>query len=172
MAFSSALFTGLLEGFYHKYQLLCAHVHNVTFVLDEVVVQLSCKLYPVILALFFNHLDGLLLSLCIIHNTVNYGSSDIQSYIYSPVNIGCCIMYTVYCPERVGVVSRGVLHYLRLQWLCKPNSTQQWGNGMGGSVILGQNGLMAAVFEGRAAAFTPPPFLSLSKSLLLTLFIT
>lgn len=35
--------------------------------------------------------------------------------------------------EREGVVSRGVLRYLRLQWLCKPNSTQEWGReGMGG----------------------------------------
>lgn len=80
-----------------------------------------------------------------------------------------CIQFIVL--KRVGVVSRGVLHYLRLQWLCKPNSTQEWVKGMGGSVTLGQNGLMAAVSEGRAAAFTPP-FLSLSKSLLLTLFIT
>lgn len=37
------------------------------------------------------------------------------------------------CLEREGVVSRGVLRYLRLQWLCKPNSTQEWGReGMGG----------------------------------------
>lgn len=29
--------------------------------------------------------------------------------------------------ERVGVVSRGVLLSIRLQWLCKPSSTQERG---------------------------------------------
>lgn len=47
-----------------------------------------------------------------------------------------CIQLIVF--NRVGVVSRVVLHYLRLQWLCKPNTTQEWAKGKGGSVALGQ----------------------------------
>lgn len=47
--------------------------------------------------------------------------------------------------NKVGAVSQGVLHYHRLQSLCKASTTQEWAKGKGGSDTFSQKGLMAAL---------------------------
>lgn len=70
------------------------------------------------------------------------------------------------CLEREGVVRRGVLRYLRLQWLCKPNSTHGWGWEERGRHCYTQSVLTDGrdESEGRAAAFHPSLFFSPPRS--------
>lgn len=128
------------------------------------------ELYPVIFFFFFSFTQSVFMYLCvclcrcwevcIVHDTESTMTLQSCRAIYSVVNIWCCLMYTVIVLKRVGVFSKGVLRYLRLQWLCKPNSTQEWGKGKGGSVTLGQNGLMAAESDVRGGGCSISPFLS------------
>lgn len=69
-----------------------------------------------------------------------------------------CIRLIVF--NGVGVVSRAVLHYLRLQWLCKANTTQEWAKGKGGSVTLGQERTDGSRVWGEGCSISPlsPPF--------------
>lgn len=92
---------------------------------------------------------------CLSSSALDYAEVCIVQLISDVVS---CIRLIVF--NGVGVVSRAVLHYLRLQWLCKASTTQEWAKGKGGSVTLGQERTDGSRVWGEGCSISPlsPPF--------------